>query len=89
MWLSCWWPIGISKRRGSRDSRDFSRVTRRSASTSRSVVGISHLDYYERFALLRMLVIQARFMKLGLMPREPQSIEDNVVARLLQRFVDG
>ena len=53
------------------------------------MVGISHLDYYERFALLRMLVIQARFMKLGLMPREPQSIEDNVVARLLQRFVDG
>jgi aminoglycoside phosphotransferase (APT) family kinase protein len=46
------------------------------------------LPYYEGFALLRMLVIQARFMRLGLMPRDPQPIEENAVARLLRDFVD-
>jgi aminoglycoside phosphotransferase (APT) family kinase protein len=50
---------------------------------------LRNLDYYEGFALLRMLVIQARFMRLGLMPSAPQPIEENVVARLLRDFVDG
>ena len=47
------------------------------------------LDYYEAFAMLRMLIIQARFMRLGLMPRTPQRLEDHAVARLLRAFVGG
>jgi len=48
---------------------------------------LRHLAYYEGFSLLRMLVIQTRFMKLGLMP-SGSAIEDNPVARLLERFLN-
>jgi aminoglycoside phosphotransferase (APT) family kinase protein len=50
---------------------------------------LRHLDYYEGFALLCMLVIQARFARLGLMSAEPGPVEQNPVARLLRRFVDA
>jgi aminoglycoside phosphotransferase (APT) family kinase protein len=48
---------------------------------------LANMEFYEAFAIVRALVMQARFMKLGLMPCDPDALRDNISGRQLRRFL--